>query len=310
MVRSKTLDFIGYEFPSGKGGLIKVVSYNEELKKFKCVCSICSPDKELFPNGFYSAKGHLKKNKNPCACTIYFWNKEQLLLLASRKRENIEFKDVSGNSMGDRYSSKCKDCGYEWNPTVREIIHKNYGCPSCSKRAPISEDVAIERCVSSCKEKGLIFKGFVGEWRGSHNTKIVFECPEHGEHKNTIYKSFIGLDVSCQKCSEYNYFKLSNPSYFYIVKWSNDVHSFLKFGVTNKTTEHRISRQELKTKYKPKIIFSKQFNTGEIPINLERIIHDSFETGIVDKSVFGDGFTETTHIKNLDLIMEKIHSHM
>ncbi|MFM1687947.1 hypothetical protein ACJ7VZ_05405 [Aeromonas salmonicida] len=88
-----------------------------------------------------------------------------------------------------------------------------------------------------------------------------------------------------------------------MAEWKNEEgHKVLKFGVTNKTAEERIAKQTDKTLYEPTILKTIEFDDGAICWDVERKIKTQFKgrTGVLDRSKFGDGFTETVSIDDLD----------
>lgn len=66
----KVDDFIGRTFPTPKGGVLTVVSWNNMRDTQAVVtCSLCSLDKELYPGKFKIFLRDLEKGKVPCGCT-------------------------------------------------------------------------------------------------------------------------------------------------------------------------------------------------------------------------------------------------
>lgn len=65
-------DFIGSAFPTPKGGVLTVTGikgkYSRGTTLFKCVCSICNKDIELFPDEFMITKSNLVRGFCPCGC--------------------------------------------------------------------------------------------------------------------------------------------------------------------------------------------------------------------------------------------------
>lgn len=66
-------EFVGSAFPTPKGGVLKVVGVSIEKSGshalFICECSICSKDRELFPEYFKSLKSSLIRGQSPCGCS-------------------------------------------------------------------------------------------------------------------------------------------------------------------------------------------------------------------------------------------------
>lgn len=82
-------EFIGTTFPTERGGVLTVTGVSHKQGKiavFSLECSICSNDKELFPDGsITSVKGSLVRGFVPCACAKSpSWSPQQDLIDTNR----------------------------------------------------------------------------------------------------------------------------------------------------------------------------------------------------------------------------------
>lgn len=143
-VYQKAEEFIGSEFVTPKGGMLKVVSVVGKDKSghalFGCTCTICSLDKELYSELFISTAGHLRKGQVPCGCTTKpKYNEQQNIIRVIRKAKE---KNVTFYGWSNEYSTtiktkcnlECDTCGYDWGTTsINSLLNDNSGCPSCAK---------------------------------------------------------------------------------------------------------------------------------------------------------------------------------
>lgn len=123
-------------------------------------------------------------------------------------------------------------------------------------------------------------------------TKVTVRCSEgHSGYEVMPYKFKQGRRCPC--CMKCGYNK-NKQGLFYLVRWKKDNNSFLKFGITNHVDhKKRINQQSKLTEYQPEEIKVQFYIDGSFPPILEKCVHSNIQTGIIDKSVFGDGFSET-----------------
>lgn len=138
-------DFIGSKFMTPKGGVLKVVAVVGKDKSghafFACNCSICSLDKELYPELFVSQTSSLRRGKIPCGCGFNPRHTEQqniIRVIRKAKEKNITF-----NGWSNEYSTvlktkcnlSCGVCGYQWETaSINRLLNSSDGCPSCASR--------------------------------------------------------------------------------------------------------------------------------------------------------------------------------
>lgn len=113
----------------------------------------------------------------------------------------------------------------------------------------------------------------------------------------------------CHFCSNFGY-KVDKPGVFYVLRWFLHDKSFLKFGITNRSVEKRIESMKIKSNLSCEVVYEHNA-PGNICLSIERVVRSSVSTGVVDKHVFPDGYTETCvdSKDNLLLIEEIIHEH-
>lgn len=113
-----------------------------------------------------------------------------------------------------------------------------------------------------------------------------------------------GKGCPCNKSG----FTKTKPSKIYLVLWSTFNDRFLKVGITNRNVEDRVLQQSRGTVFTPKILREFNFLKGNLCSDIEAEIKSSFESGIVTKQVFPDGYTETFHIEDYHKILKLIET--
>lgn len=304
-------DFIGQTSKDGKLKVIGVAGRYGSHLKYKVTCEICTPDTELFPDGYFTiTKGHFLNDRKPCGCSESpKWTKEQVLINAKREGDKKCFI-VHGfaepfKGRDTKLDCECKIDGCKWNPPAGSVITCGKGCPDCGKRSRISkrtlpEDTALKSCIDICKQEGYTPVGFVDGYTNARNSYFHYICPKHGPH-SIVYYSFVNRGSRCPSCAESGYDR-NKPGRVYLTKWNNDNVSFLKFGITNFELNKRIKKQKGTSDLNHKVIFDFYFEDGNIPPLIESKIKQNFKAGFVDKTVFPDGFTETLSIDDLESV--------
>lgn len=320
--RPKPEDFIGWKSPDGKLEVIGVAGKQGYKTLYKVTCTECSKDKELFPDGYFvSLKDNLIRGKLPCGCSKNpYWEPDQQLLRVRRSaNKNGDFivhgfaEEFHGSQT--KVSCECLIDGYRWCARSAHIIHKGVGCPKCRNELvrviqTTPEHIAIDKCIIICKEMGYTPIGFVNGYVGANKTRFEYICHTHGK-QNVSYDSFVSTGSRCPSCAEYGYNPDKKGS-FYIVVWTKDNHSFIKFGITNREVNIRVDEQSKGTDYQYDIIFSKTWNDGHVALNLEKSIkqNNMFETKVINKVLFNSGFTETLNIGNLKDLLYYVNTYV
>lgn len=274
--RQKMEDFIGWKSPDGKLEVIGIhqESVNGKSATFKVICTECSKDTELFPDGYFiSTKGHLLEGKKPCGCSsMTKWKDWQYLILARRSGEGrfiVHGFSEKFKGAHTKLNLECLKDGNKWTANINSITGGK-GCHKCfieNQKTPIN--IVIQKCISICKEMDYKFIGFPN---GYKNSKSVFDylCPKHGI-QTIRYDSFVNGDRRCKYCNNSGY-DHSKQGSFYIVKWTNGYKSFIKFGITNRDIISRIEEQIRGTEYTPEILWTTTFNDGKLPLEMENTI--------------------------------------
>ena len=297
----KAEDFIGWVSPDGKLRVVSIVKKSKHTT-FKLVCTECSKDPELFPDGYFvSVKSSMVRGIKPCGCGKNVrWKDWQYLILARRAAKDrflVHGFAEEFHGQDTKLNLECLKDGYKWATSINNIMNGK-GCPKCAGNIKPTEQEALQKCIDICKEMDYDVVGFVGGYKGAHKTRFEYNCKIHGK-QNVCYNDFVNIGSRCNGCAVTGY-STSKQGTFYVYQWTKDSHSFIKFGITNQKELTRIKEQKRETKYNYKKVWSATFEDGSIPLYIENYIKNSgIEIGIMSKEEFPDGFTETTNISNL-----------
>ena len=202
--REKPEDFIGWKSPDGK---LEVIGIAGKTKRgatlFKVICTECSKDKELFPDGcFVSIKGHLKSDQKPCGCASNpKWKDWHYLILARRAGKDRfivhGFAEEFKNS-NTKLRLECLKDGHKWTASINNVINSSRGCPKCSNKYKPTEQEALQKCIDICKEMEYNVIGFVDGYK-SKRSRFEYICKIHG--KQTVsYDNFVNGGTRCGGC--------------------------------------------------------------------------------------------------------------
>ena len=133
-----------------------------------------------------------------------------------------------------------------------------------------------------------------------NTTKFIRLCSEHGEYETSI-KNFKSRRDGCSLCYKAR-FNPQKSAYVYLVRWYGFGEEYLKFGITNREVLARVKEQHSKSDLDYEILSSYYFQDGAKAEHLENIIKQNFETSVCSPSFMRNGYTETTHISNYELI--------
>ena len=196
----------------------------------------------------------------------------------------------------------------EYSLKSKESIKKYTVAPcfKCGKEVAAKKRIKpLSRFIKdSIKIWGGRFSYLKTNYKGSHEY-VIITCKEHGDFEQSATDHLCG-NIACKGCSPRQGFNKERESELYVVKWTYLDKSFIKFGITNNDTEYRINKQRTRRAgilFKPEILNVYKFNNGNKCYELEKLISNSFETGVVSKEDFPDGFTETTYTSNYNKLV-------
>jgi len=199
--------FIGTEFQTPKGGVLKVVGIagrnKNGAKIYTCECSICSKDKELFTEYFKSTKGNLTNNTIPCGCAFNpKWSASQNLIRAKRLSKDsiyvFGYTDSKYKGVHSKVQCKCKKCNHMWNSSVDNLV-RGKGCPECAASALLGSIKSVDYTKAikdKCTEYDYEFVNFTDEYKNP-KSKLMYKCKLHGAITQSFEKF---INNGCPKC--------------------------------------------------------------------------------------------------------------
>lgn len=281
------------------------------VKTYVVCCTVCQKDTELFQNGlFTSSRGHLNSFKLPCGCSPNpKWNKDQQLLRAKRSAEKMGYgfrydpilHPFTGQTT--RCFLTCEIHG-EWETHVNSVVLGRV-CKKCSDssgRAKKEDSVMTKAFLNSgAFHPDTIF--YRSERKTSQGAKNYWwvECPVCNS-KGEVTSS--DLRKGNQPCECVNN---QRQSYVNLVS-DKETPIAVKFGIA-KAYKTRVQKQNRKSIYDVTNLKAWEFPTKESCILAELECKQSLDCGIVPREEMPDGFSETTHVYNLDKISEIFEKH-
>jgi hypothetical protein len=300
---------IGKSYINTKGNITTVISYRPSDNKYVCRCSLCSNDKELWPDGsIIGSAESIDKGRCFCACSNRpNWRNWQYLILIKRKidpkgysllnEEDFKYENINRDSRVVLFNRKTNNT---WSTSVSCIIHNNTG--------DVLEANELAR-VANLKSDDFHIKGFISAgfdsrtefWRSNNkdykggSALWYYKCHVCGD----ICENYLGnLKRGVKSCSCYSIqgFDKSKPANFYIVRWYGYCESWIKCGITNRNVIHRINEQNNNSKHLDyEILYSFYNEDGSVIQSIEREYKQTFETSVCPKEYLPDGYTETTY---------------
>lgn len=163
-------------YKTRKGGIVTIIGRGEG-EKVLVECSICSKDKELFPE-LYSYRGVLRKGIFPCGCSKQpKWKEHQWKVIVDRRCQEIgyDFLGWEGDFKGIYTYLKLFNpkTGNLWSTTIiSNFIHKGHKDPNESFQGFSDEDHIRGFFSTGRFTEGTTF------WRDSSKTSYWFySCP-------------------------------------------------------------------------------------------------------------------------------------
>lgn len=132
--------------------------------------------------------------------------------------------------------------------------------------------------------------------------KVVIGCPIHGQFTQQANSHLQGQ--GCPSCSVYGY-DTCKPAALYVLKLGDD---FLKFGISN-DFNRRFRELRKHCNYVVEVLYVFNYNTGsEAKLVEDRIKNTLKQLGVLSKNEISNGFTETTYLENLEIILNTVNS--
>lgn len=193
----------------------------------------------------------------------------------------------------DKFS---KNLGYTFVAAQSSLLRGAIPC-RCSSRYSWGEGGWVERVKSQCSE-GVEFLHMDGDFTDGR-TKGVFVCKEHGNFKQAV-KKFKGCCPSC-------HFANQSKGYLNLV-YDGKTCVAIKFGITS-DLDSRLRGANKRNMFRMETVIAWTFPSPGACRDAENECKMELSCGILSKRELKDGWTETTHIKNLDRVIEIYENH-
>ncbi|AUR89113.1 hypothetical protein NVP1121O_085 [Vibrio phage 1.121.O._10N.286.46.C4] len=200
----------------------------------------------------------------------------------------------------------CTICDMEFSLYQSQAVRGIKSC-TCANNKVRKEDQETE-AITLAKLKGSTVVGKIN-YTSRKKTKVTWLC-ENGHLNKCSYENFMSRH-SCTSCSD-NGFNPAKPANFYIVRWSEGYESYLKYGITNREVNTRLSEQKTHAKLTPEILCTFHHESGQLVWDCEKSIKQSMQTGMCPKELLPDGYTETVldTEDNLRIILAKVNEYL
>ena len=200
----KAKNFIGETFNNGRLKVVGIVGKQGTKVLYKVICTECSKDPELFPDGYFvSTKGNLVNGSKPCGCSKYKWEDWQFLILARRAAKDrfiVHGFAEKFNGQHTKLNLECLKDGHKWAASIHNIINVGTGCPKCSGNAKPTEQEVLQKCIDICKEMDYNVAGFVDGYKNAYS-RFEYICKTHGK-QNVSYNNFVNHGTRCGGCAK------------------------------------------------------------------------------------------------------------
>lgn len=313
LIEDGVLKYDGFE--GTRYGNLTVIGWNGKFgnpKKYIVSCAICKEDPELFGEGLFAmTKGHLVRGCVPCGCTDKCnWTEDQYKVRVKRACDKVglvfkgwanEFTTANKTLI----NAECVDHGKIGNVSISFLLDSRFvrSCRGCFairmgdfKRK--DDDVMIEKFMSSGGfSEGTVFTRSERLDKHGHKKYWLIDCPDCGESGEG---HIVGLYKGSRPCA----CTLQRPQETYINLISDNENIIaIKFGVANLSLE-RIKRQQQTSVYDVTSYGVWTYPTIKACKAAERTCMHSMEVGVISKLEMPDGYTETTHPSNIDLVIK------
>lgn len=264
-------------------------------------CYKCADDPELNGDAVYNIyESNYNKGVLPCGCSSAArWNDDQWVIRFSRAAKLsgltfLSFYRKTPNKITVRLL--CDDHGeYE---TDQSSLLSGKGCRRCKSSK------------SNLKEDHVMIKSFLASGKFPSNTKFqrssrvdcrgarvywTVSCP-------TCNGTFESSSSHLQKGQLGCACKGAVQKTSYVLSISDGYFSCLKFGITS-DIQRRLNEIRNSTSLDVDLISVWKYEDVQSCLKAERTCKSNLTCGVIPKSDLGDGYSETTHLYNLETIL-------
>ena len=278
-------------------------------------CNVCKLDPELYGEGVFKVrKSNIRRGATPCGCKKPFKYSESQMVVVLKRQANSNGFDFekftrfnSKRIVDSRCLLRCPIHG-EWETSAGSIM-KGSGCTACFKAFIGNFNrKSDEEMVASFIEKGryppgTTFQRSAREDRKGWRKYWDVNCSEC-DIITSVYAGVIQQGILSCKCGK----AAQKYAYISLIK-DGDLPLALKFGVSVDPAR-RVKLASDKLVFDYDLLEYWKFPNTDLCKAAEREVKYHLETRVMSKYEVPDGYTETTHIRNLEAIREIYRSFM
>lgn len=194
-------------------------------------CSICSKDKELWPEGsIFSSLQRVKEGSAPCGCSRRpLWTEHQYYIRAKRSAESkgLVFVGWAGNfsKQETRAVVKCQVHG-PIEILLKSLIHHSSVCRRCHFSTS-TRQTTLEMLKTRAEFTGVEVVELPE--RLSLSAKLCLRCPRHGVWQTRV-GVFVDMGCGCPACGVTG-FRQDKEAWLYALR--SECGGYLKVGISN-----------------------------------------------------------------------------
>ena len=210
-----------------------------------------------------------------------------------------DYRLVDYRGVSEYVKIVCKEHGLFIQHAGRHLDGR--GCQKCGKiKASLNNRTPLDDFKSACVDQHNNFYDYSLVEYETLRDKVKIICPIHGVFLQKASDHIYGK--ICKKCTNGGGYNPDTSGHFYILK-VNDC--CIKFGIT-KNIEVRLKTIRDYSVHDVTLMYSFKFEDGRIPPTIESDVKKLISCGILPKEEMYSGFTETTDIANLRIILNVV----
>lgn len=213
--------------------------------------------------------------------------------------DKYDYRLVDYRGVSEYVKIVCKEHGLFIQHAGRHLDGR--GCQKCGKiKASLNNRTPLDDFKSACVDQHNNFYDYSLVEYETLRDKVKIICPIHGVFLQKASDHIYGK--ICKKCTNGGGYNPDTSGYFYILKVTDDC---IKFGIT-KNIENRLKTIRDYSVHDVTLMYSFKFEDGRIPPTIESDVKKLISCGILPKEEMYSGFTETTDIANLRIILDVV----
>lgn len=274
-------------------------------------CTECGKDSELYGEGYFkSTLPNLDAGKLPCGCAKSRKDTEENYIIKAKRvcdELGLSFMgwadSFSKSTTNTKCRLKCPVHGEYTTTSLNSLLNQKSGCRKCTR------PVIANRFRKSDSQMRLKFLS-----TGVFHPDTIFERSEETNHlghkpywlvtcpvcKIQVSSNYSNLSVGKIPC-ECSYQEKMTEGYVNIIS-DGGVDIAIKFGISS-SSNRRLKEQDRRSIYDIRQVGVWKFLNFIDCRFAEQSVKKSLDCGIVGKNEMPDGYTETTHLYNLDEVI-------